>query len=52
MKVKNQASQLTFDKKSVTELTDRDVFQVIGGTGYVCSNCVTHTVTISLIKEN
>ncbi len=52
MKTQKKTSQLIFDKKSITELTDKDVFQVIGGTGYVCSNCVTHTVNISLIKEN
>jgi hypothetical protein len=45
MKTKTKQT-LDFTKKSITELTVTEAASVNGGTGYVCSNCMTITQTI------
>lgn len=45
--MKTQTKQtLDFTKKSITELSDVETVAINGGTGYVCSNCMTITQTI------
>lgn len=41
--IKTQEKHLALDfrKNSIIELTDKETFSVNGGTGYVCSNCIT-----------
>jgi len=41
MKTQNKTQALDFRKKSIVELTDAETFSVNGGTGIVCSNCMT-----------
>jgi len=53
--MKTQNNTLKFDKQSITELNDLEVFKIKGGgpttilidnpTGFVCSNCITHSKT-------
>lgn len=51
MKTQNVKQTLDFRKKSITELTTLETLNINGGTGYVCSNCMTITETFtSIIK--
>jgi len=53
--MKTQKKELKFDKNSITELNDLQVYKVIGGdhntttgddpTTYVCSNCIPNPFT-------
>ena len=37
--MKTQKTKLVFGKNSITELNDKEVTKVYGGSGYICSNC-------------
>lgn len=43
MKTQNTKQTLDFRTKSIVELTDFETASVNGGTGFICSNCLTHT---------
>lgn len=52
--MKTQNKKLQFSKKSITELTDAETFSINGGTGFVCSNCMTiseKSITITIINQ-
>lgn len=52
MKTQNTKQALDFRKNSITELTDAQTFSINGGTGIICSNCMTISVkSISIINE-
>jgi len=53
MKTQNNKQNLDFRKKSIVELTDAETFSVNGGTGIICSNCMTisvRSITVTIIN--
>ena len=46
--MKTQDTKLVFKKNVITELTDAEIHSVNGGTGFVCSNCMTITITMTI----
>ncbi|WP_417291542.1 class I lanthipeptide [Corallibacter sp.] len=57
--MKTNKSKLNFKKSAITELNDQEVFSIQGGgtttiiggddpTGYVCSNCISHTLKFEI----
>ncbi|WP_299250565.1 class I lanthipeptide [uncultured Lacinutrix sp.] len=46
--MKTQNTKLVFKKNVITELTDQETYAVNGGTGFVCSNCMTITIPITI----
>jgi hypothetical protein len=51
MKTQNTKQVLDFTKKSIIELTDVESASVNGGTGYVCSNCMTVTDVFTITRQ-
>ena len=43
--MKKQNSKLVFQKHSITELNDNQIQTVMGGSGYICSNCVVDPIS-------
>lgn len=43
--MKTQNRRLTFEKCSISELNDQQILTVMGGSTYVCSNCVPDPVS-------
>ncbi|WP_299383049.1 class I lanthipeptide [uncultured Lacinutrix sp.] len=48
MKTQNNKLKLDFRKKSIIELTDQETYAVKGGTSFLCSNCMTVTIPITI----
>ncbi|RLJ63314.1 hypothetical protein CLV86_1851 [Lacinutrix venerupis] len=51
--MKTQNTKLVFKKNAITELTDAEIHSVNGGTGIVCSNCMTiseKSITVTVIN--
>ncbi|RLJ63316.1 hypothetical protein CLV86_1853 [Lacinutrix venerupis] len=48
MKTQDNKLKLDFRKKSITELTDQETYAVNGGTSFLCSNCMTVTIPITI----
>ncbi|WP_299250563.1 class I lanthipeptide [uncultured Lacinutrix sp.] len=46
--MKTQNTKLVFKKNVITELTDLEIYAVNGGTSFLCSNCMTVTVPITI----
>lgn len=48
--MKNTKRKLDFKKNAIVELTELETSSIIGGTGFICSNCltITHTFTVGL----
>ncbi len=46
--MKTRNNKLTFGKSSITELNDQQIKAVMGGTTYVCSNCIPDPISDKL----
>lgn len=46
--MKTQNTKLVFGKSSITELNDQQIKTVMGGTTYVCSNCIPDPISDKL----
>jgi len=42
--MKTQNNKLGFEKSSITELNDNQIINVLGGSSYVCSNCIPNPI--------
>lgn len=46
--MKTQNNKLTFTKDAIIELNDQQIKTVMGGTTYVCSNCIPNPISDKL----